>query len=146
MQPKHQRDTGPVERLRRFAGKNRSQVSNPGLTARECIELANYMVELERKVEEAERNYRQTFVSVPEDRVILMLYQEVIYKIDGHSGKGVIIGRPRYDTDHTVMIIADEKAIGMPINVRHLAPTGRTLFKEGTEWRDRYEKKFGIIL
>jgi hypothetical protein len=36
----------PVERLLRFAGKKRAEVSNPNLTAREAIAVANYMVAL----------------------------------------------------------------------------------------------------
>lgn len=35
----------PVERVLRFAGKTRREVVNPCLTARETIELANWIVE-----------------------------------------------------------------------------------------------------
>lgn len=33
-------------RIMKYAGKSRNQVSNPNLTARECIHLANYIKSL----------------------------------------------------------------------------------------------------
>jgi len=33
----------PFTRLMRFAGKQRREVSNPCLTANECIQIANYI-------------------------------------------------------------------------------------------------------
>lgn len=39
-----------IDRLREYAGKDRNQVVNPNITAREAIQIADYLVELEKEL------------------------------------------------------------------------------------------------
>lgn len=43
-------DKSIIQRLRHYVGKDRQQVSNPCITAREAIVIADYIDELEKRV------------------------------------------------------------------------------------------------
>jgi len=59
----------------------------------------------------------------------------------GQIEQATVIGEPGY-SDGTVVMLATEKAIGMPINVRHCRVIASGNESPAEELRARYAKKF----
>jgi hypothetical protein len=72
-----------VKRVLRFAGKTRRQVSNPCLTANDCIELADWMVANHRANENCECNYCLNHFTPPSVEAAVEATKEKAAKVCG---------------------------------------------------------------
>lgn len=64
------------------------------------------------------------------------------YELDGIVGHGVVIGYPKYSPAGEVVVLATEKAHGMPINEHWVTPQPGALLDDAKRYRDRYRKLY----
>lgn len=66
---------------------------------------------------------------------------KVHYSITGYAGTLLCIGHPHYAPDGSVVVLADEKNIGMPINIKWCSLLSKGHVDEAGNLRGRYIDK-----
>lgn len=74
----------------------------------------------------------------------LKLGDEVLVLLNGGSDAPcLVIGTLHYAKDHEIVMVANGAAIGMPIHICWLQPTGNKDERTASELRQRYSDRFG---
>lgn len=66
--------------------------------------------------------------------------------IHGHQAVLICIGHPHYAPDGDVVVLADENAWGMPINVKWCSVISKGEISKAAAYRGRYIDKFANFL
>jgi hypothetical protein len=59
------------------------------------------------------------------------------------GGEGLVVGVMHYAKKGDVVLMANEKYVGMPVNIQHLVKMPGSMPATACMWRKRYLDKFG---